>query len=95
VNRGATTAPDDQAEPEPPPLPENRSTLEKLDPGDRSRLARAILEARKMFGPACAELIEQDISEWSQFGFRLDNKALMPRVVAELLAASEPKSAVA
>ena len=64
---------------------------EKLSPIDRSQIDRAVIEARKQFGPSVAELIERELFAWKEFAYRFDNKALLPRVVAEILAGSEPK----
>ena len=84
-----------------PPRPSQTSpiqrevSLERLDPNDRSRLAQAVLAARRTLPPALAELIEREIGAWVEFAFQFDNKALLSRVVTELLAGSEPGSRAA
>jgi hypothetical protein len=80
----ASVAPDDAvAEPVVVEPPLNRPP--KFDIRDHTRAGAAIQAAKKLLGPAVADLVAREIEAYRSFGFRVDERSVVARVVDELL----------
>jgi hypothetical protein len=63
-----------------------RGDAEPFQAHERSRVRAAAHHARRVYPGPLGELAHRELSAYAEFGFRFASDALIPRLVAEILA---------
>jgi|1185.fasta_scaffold332560_3 hypothetical protein len=61
----------------------------KMDATERSKISAAAHRAKRLFPGPVGELLYREIDVYAQFGWRMDQSGLMPRLVDHIMAALE------
>jgi hypothetical protein len=69
--------------PTPAPI---RGDAEQFPTHERSRVRAAAHHARRLHPGPLGELVHRELSAYAEFGYRFSADALIPRLVAEILA---------
>ena len=81
-----------------PPAPRQPPAVRAIDPPpslafhETSRLRTAAYLATRLHPGPIGELIQREILDWSEFGFRFDRHGLVGRLVNELMSAPLPRA---
>jgi hypothetical protein len=70
-----------------------RGTATALPIHERSRVRAAALHARRIYPGGLGELAYRELVAYADFGYRFAADALIPRLVAEILATVAPDEA--
>jgi hypothetical protein len=76
-----------------PPSAPLRGDATALPFHERSRIRAAALHARRLYPGRVGELVHRELCAYADFGYRLSNDALIPRLAAEILAKVVPDAA--
>jgi hypothetical protein len=72
-------------------MPAPRGDAEGLAPHERSRVRAAALHARRVYPGWIGELVQRELTAYADFGYRFRTDALVPQLVAEVLAMPTPQ----
>ncbi len=70
-----------------------RGTATALQVHERSRVRAAALHARRIYPGGLGELAYRELVAYADFGYRFAADALIPKLVAEILATVAPEEA--
>lgn len=66
--------------------PPVRGDAPEMPPSERSRYRAAARHARRLYPGPLGELVFRELTAYADFGYRLDNDGLLPRLTTTLLA---------
>ncbi|GAA4875527.1 hypothetical protein [Actinomycetospora straminea] len=69
-----------------PAPPRIHGDAEALPPHERSRFRAAAWHARRIYPGPLGELVSRELSAYAEFGYRLSNDGLIPRLATAVLA---------
>jgi hypothetical protein len=70
--------------------PQLRGDADMLTTSERALVRAAALHARRVYPGGVGELVHRELTAYADFGYRFRTDALVPRLVAEVLAVAAP-----
>lgn len=63
----------------------------KLDLHEKSHVSAAAHRAKRLFPGPVGDVLFRELDAWAQWGYRLDQSGLMPRLVAHIMTLEEQR----